>query len=166
MSDEITIEGGVVHVTDANIIGHSRHNRIKARNDQRSMSVHYRTDGVRAPGPREALLVTILSGVPLPWLQVSAGPEEPGPVDIDFTAESTEKFGSEYMGSSAKDGQRPKQHDFIRMTEVARGDTTRLHMAMTSPGAAVVHGIVVLNKRQVTQMIASLLVLYPRLHED
>ena len=161
MSEEVSIHGGVVRVTDASIVGHSIYNRVKAEDRQKRLSVHFQTDGITAPGPREALLVSIVSGINPRWLQISDGPEEPGPVDIHFQADSTEKFDPHM-----DDGSRAAQHDVFHMTEVARGNRTRLHLAMTDKSSHTVHADVVLNKYQVTQMIASLLVLYSRLHED
>lgn len=156
MPEEIIIHGGVIHVTDASIIGQSRFNHIKAEDRQKGISVHFRPDGIFAPGPREALLVAILSGVPAKWLMKPDAGEEP--MRIDFEAVSAEPR----TAPSKADG----MVDVFHMTTVKRNNMTRLHLSMTNQNKSELHGTILMSKGQVTQMIASLLVLYEQLHED
>lgn len=155
-TEEISVYGGIVHVTEAKIVGHSRYNFIKAENHQRSFSVHFRPDGLIAPGPREALLVAIVSGVPAKWLMKPDAGEEP--MRIDFEAVSAEPR----TAPSKADG----MVDMFHMTTVKRNNMTRLHLSMTNQNKSELHGTILMSKGQVTQMIASLLVLYEQLHED
>ncbi len=159
MSEEVEVHIGVARVTDAKVLAHSRYNRIKADNSQGDLSVHFVTDGINAPGPREALLVAIINGINPRWLQISNADEEPGPVDIDFEAVSAIFHGGPFP-------ERANQHDVFHMTEVTHGNMTRLRLSMTNESGSTVHAHTELSKGQVTQMIASLLVLYSRLHED
>lgn len=160
MSEEVSIHGGVVRVTDASVIGQTIYNRVKAENFQGRLSVHFQTDGVTAPGPREALLVAILSGVHPQWLEThGVGGDTEAPVDINFRADSAVTRGGNFP-------ERATQTDAFHMSEISSGHKTRLHLKMTDMSANTVHAVAVLNKWQVTQMIAALLALYPRLHED
>ena len=174
MSEEVSIHGGVVRVTDANVIGASPYNRIKAENPQKNLSVHFRTDGETAPGPREALFVAILTGIYPQWLKEPTAGEKP--VDIHFRAISAEActdkpydvgegqtaIKSQYARSDEDAG----LSDMLHMSTIEHGHMTRLQLTMTNESSHVLHASVVMSKGQVTQMIASLLVLYTRLHED
>lgn len=155
MSEEVIIQGGVVRVTDANVVGASRFNRIKATNNHKNLSVHFTTDGVDAPGPREALLVAIISGIRLEWLRPK---DDASRVEINFEAVSAEPRSApkEAVGKI----------DVFHMTTVKRGNMTRLHLGMTNQSQSELHGAVLMSKGQVVQMIAALLALYPILHED
>ncbi len=182
MSEEVSIHGGVVRVTDARVLSNSRYNRIKADNSQNDLSVHFTTVGETAPGPREALLVHIVSGIHPTWLQVSGyatSDDEVVPVeaaDIHFRAISAEActdkpydVGEErpaIKATLARSEEATGLFDMLHMSTVERGNMTRLQLTMTNESSHIMHGGVVMNKSQVTQMIASLLVLYSRLHED
>lgn len=175
MSNEINIHGGVVRVTDASVMRGSRFNRIKAINNHKNLSVHFTTDGVTAPGPREALLVTIISGIHQEWLESAVSSDE-RPVDINFSAVSAEVSQDKpyHLGQDncaikstyARADEEEEVSDVLHMSTVERDHMTRLQFVMTNESGRALHAAVVLSKGQVTQMIAALLVLYSRLHED
>ncbi len=174
MSEEVEVHGGVVRVTDASVVGRSTYNRVKADNLQRHLSVHFQTDGATAPGPREALFVAIISGIYPQWLKEPMAGEKP--VDIHFRAISAEActdrpydVGEErpaIKSTVARSDEDAGLSDMLHMSTVERGHMTRLQLTMTNESSHVMHAGVIMSKGQVTQMIASLLVLYTRLHED
>ena len=176
MPEEISIHGGVVHVTDASIIGQSRFNHIKAEDRQKGISVHFRPDGIDAPGPREALLVAIISGIKPAWLETKRTGVDGPPVDIHFRAISAEACTDKpydvgesrpaIKSSVARTDEDAGLADMLHMSTVERGSMTRLQLTMTDESSHVLHASVIMSKSQVTQMIASLLVLYERLQED
>lgn len=178
MSEETSIHGGVVYVTDAHVMANSRYNRIKATNPRRDLSVHFTTEGINegisAPGPREALLVHIISGIqPKLLLKPEAGEE---PVDIHFRAISAEActdrpydVGEErpaIKSTVARSDEDSGLSDMLHMSTIERGRMTRLQLTMTNESSHIMHAGVVMSKGQVEQMIVSLMLLYPRLHED
>ena len=151
MSEEVQVHVGVVRVTDASILGRSTYNRIKADNLSQHLSVHFQTDGGNAPGPREALLVAILSGIRPHWLQDGDGAHDK--VIIDFQA----------VSAVPRDG----NFDVFRMSTVEHGSAlNRLRLTMGNESGSLVHTDTELSKGQVTQMIAALLALYPQLREE
>ena len=176
MSEEVSIHGGIVYVTEARVKANSRYNRIKADNPRRDLSVHFNfnTDGITAPGPREALLVPVISGIQPKWLLLPEAGEEP--VDIHFRAISAEActdrpydVGEErpaIKSTVARSDEDSGLSDMLHMSTIKRGHMTRLQLTMTNESSHVMHAGVIMSKGQVTQMIASLLVLYSRLHED
>lgn len=117
-----------------------------------------------APHIGEKLLVAVLSGVHRSWLDIE-GDEA---VDITFQAVSAVAHGS-------NDPSRNQQHDTLHL-EVINDPVTppvgpfngqaRLLMSMRNESGSVAHADVVLSKGQVTSMLAALLAIYPRLHED
>ena len=174
--EEITIHGGVVRVIDAHVLEGSRYNRIKAENQIRHLSVHYQIDGINSPGPRDALLVSIVSGIQPEWLKNTGVDEAGPPVSIDFLAVSAEactdkpynvgKQRPAIKSESARIDEDDSQFDMLHMSTIQRGSTTRLHLTMTDESSHKLHASVVMSKGQVTQMIAHLLVLYQRLNEN
>lgn len=125
---------------------------IEVRSQTFSFSLHHRQRN-QAPTVGERLLVAVLSGVHDEWLPCE---EE---VKIDYRADSAEQYGG-------NDPSRAELTDVLRMTAVDRGRTKRLHLAMTNMSESKVHAAVVLTKGQVTSLLAALIAIYPRLHED
>lgn len=160
MSEKVNIHIGVPPVRQTKLLGSvGGPIQVRAETHASAFSVHYRQDH-SAPTVGERLLVAVLSGVHDSWLppaRMSNPPQEE--VQIDYRALSAEQYGG-------NDPSRAENIDVIHMTAVNRGDLKRLHLAMTNMSDSKVHAAVVLTKEQVTQMIAALLAIYPRLHED
>ena len=175
-TEEVSVYGGIVRVTEAKVVGSSRYNLIKAENRQQGLSVHFRPDGLVAPGPREALLVAIVNGIKPAWLDAKRTGVDGRPVDIHFRAISAEAGTDKpydvggkrpaMKSSVARTDDDANLSDMLHMSTIERDNMTRLQLTMTNENSHVLHAAVVLSKGQVTQMIATLLVLYERLHED
>lgn len=156
--EEVSIHIGVPTVRQTKLLGSGN---IEVRADDRvasAFSLHYH-ERTHAPTVGEKLLVAVLSGVHDEWLPCTDATVCEEEVKIDYRADSAEQFGG-------NDPSRAGLTDVLRMTPVDRGRTKRLHLAMTNMGESKVYAAVVLNKGQVTSLLAALIAIYPRLHED
>ncbi len=152
MSEEVSIHIGVPTVRQTRLQGNGTI-EARAETNTAAFSVHY---SQRANGPTvgQRLLVAVLNGIHPEWLP----PKETMPVT--FEAVSAENNGLHRILTG--DG----EFDALHLSAVDRGSATRLCMTMTDESASKLHANVVLNKWQVTQMLAALIAIYPRLHED
>jgi len=124
-----------------------------------ALSIHYHVESAQeAPHIGENLLVAVLSGIHNEWLP-SLDVPTPEPVAVISELVSAET-------SKVRKNEDTNLFDMLHMKQVERGRCTRLHVAMSDESKTRLYGAVVLNKWQVTQMIAALLAIYPRLHED
>ncbi len=135
----------------------------RANTNSAAFSVHYRQSD-QAPTVGEKLLVAVLSGVHDEWLPS----EQPEALAEDETRIDCELVSGEHYdeGSSTCERTGRDDVDVLSFTSVDRGRTKKLHLAMTNQSRKRVYATVVLNKWQVTQMLAALLAIYPQLHED
>ncbi len=157
MPEKVSIHIGVPTVRQTKLQGNGTI-EARAETHTRSFSVHYsHTDPPPTVG--EKLLVAVLSGVYPEWLpggrpEGERGPEPP----ITYEAVSDVPRGG-------NDPSRAEQFDTLHFRPANNMDVTRLEIWMASEGGKV-HAAAVLNKRQVTHMLAALIAIYPQLHED
>lgn len=161
MSEEITIHIGVPTVRQTKL---QPSGTIEARADTAGsgFSLHYR-QRTQVPTVGEKLLVAVVNGVHPEWLPLNDPTDDEEPVRIDCELVSGEHF-DEPARTLHRDG--PDDVDCLSFTNVDRGRTKKLHLAMTNQSHTKVYATVVLNKQQVTQMLAALIAIYPQLHED
>ena len=159
--DEIGIHIGVPTVRQTKL---QPNGTIEARADTAGsgFSLHYRQRS-HAPTVGEKRLVAVLSGVHPEWLPDGKCTEIADEPRIDCELVSGEHH-DEGAGTSERDD--PDDVDCLSFTAVDRGRMKKLHLAMTNQSRSKVYATVVLNKWQVTQMLAALIAIYPRLHED
>ena len=133
---------------------------VRADDPAEGLSIHYEADidnGV--PTVQEELLVAVLSGVNPEWLPDNSvgSTEEPAP--ITFEAVSS-------MASKVRKNDKENLFDMLHLAVGTHGRMKRLHVSLSDAGRTHLYAAAVLSKGQVTQMIAALLAIYPRLHED
>lgn len=162
MSEDVSIHIGVPTVHQAKMLGQSSSTEVRAKTQVSRFSIHYRTQGA-VPVVREKLLVAVLSGIHPEWLPSDKCIEIAKEPRIDCELVSSECYDE---GASTRERAGPDDKDAFSFARVQRGRTEKLHLAMTNQSHTKVYGAVVLNKWQAAQMLAALLAIYPRLHED
>lgn len=160
MSEELTLLTAIPAVTLAKAQPHTHYVEVRAVDDAQDLSVHYQADEGEVPRVHEKLLVAVLVGIDPAWLDPPTNqPTEPAQPNIRFEAMSVKSHGG-------IDPSRAEQHDTLHIGHATVDGMNRLSVVTTNESGSVNYARIVLSKGQVTSMLAALLAIYPRLHED